>query len=77
MIWGGISAKGKLSLIMKKRFNAHRYVQMLDDVNPHEEGVRDYGEKFISQQVNASIPCAKTSKDYFHAIGIEGLLKAP
>ena len=71
MIWRGISAKSKLPfIIMKARFNADRYVQMLDDVNLHEEGVRICGENFIFQQDNASVHCAKTSKDYFHAIEV-------
>ena len=74
MVWGGISANGKLSLIiMKGRFNADRYVQMLDDVNLHVEGVRICGENFILQQDNALIQCAKTSKNYLHAMRIQVL----
>ena len=78
MVWGSISANGKLPLIiMKGRFNADMYVQTLNDVNLHEEGVHVCGENFNLQQDNASIYCAKTFKDYFHAIGIKGVLEWP
>ena len=46
---------------------------MLNDVNLHEKSVRVCGKNFIFQQDNSPVHCAKTSKDYFHAMGIEVL----
>lgn len=71
MVWGAISAKGKLPLIiMDGKFNASRYIKMLDEACLFEEGTRLCGENFVFQQDNAPIHTAKATMDYFHAMGI-------
>lgn len=74
MVWGAISAKGTMDLqIMNGRYNANRYIEMLDNACLFEEGHRLCPEKFIFQQDGATIHTAKSSMEYFDAMGIEVL----
>ena len=74
MVWGGICANGKLPLIIiDGKFNALRYIEMLDDAGLSEEGIKLCGEDFVFQQDNAPIHTARATMDYFHAMGIKVL----
>ena len=72
IVWGAISAIGKIELkIMNGRYNADRYIEMIDNACLLEEGNRLCPEKFIFQQDGATIHTAKRSMEYFEAMGIE------
>ena len=74
MVWGAISTNGKLPLvIMNRKFNAARYVQILDEACLFEEGSRLCGQDFVFQQDNAPIHTARATTEYFHAMGINVL----
>ena len=74
MVWGAISANGKLPLvIMNGKFNAAQYVQMVDEACLFEEGSRLCGQDFVFQQDNALIHTARATTEYFHAMGINVL----
>ena len=52
MVWSAISAKGTMDLqIMNGRYNANRYIEMLDNACLFEEGHWLCPEKFISSKM--------------------------
>ena len=72
MVWGAMSAMGTMDLqVMNGRYNANRYIEMLDNACLLEEGSRLCPEKFIFQQDGATIHTVKSSMEYFDAMGIE------
>ena len=76
MVWGAISANGKLSLvIMNGKFSAAQYVQMLDEACLFIEGSQLCRQDFALQQDNAPIHTAWATTEYFHAMGINILHK--